>query len=133
MSIQERLDRIMKRMNTEIIYPKDRLSELEWNDILCCWVFPKGTPKNEGRYLSLLLLRLEEEFPDSIFEQAKMVKTCKDKNTKHLKRYVHTIKVSGPETFTIKAEAEIYEPPYRKIIVVGVSLTKQRKTAVQKQ
>ena len=55
---------------------------------------------------------------------------CAD--AKYVKQYIHMIKACGPETFTIKATSEIYEPPYKSIVLVGVSLTLEKKRVIQK-
>ena len=125
--IQEQLNNIVDNMNREVVYPKDRINELQWNDVFNCWMFPRLTPKSEGRYLSLLLVRLEEEFPNAIFEQAVIKKTSMDKEVKYVKKYVHTIQMSCPESYTIEATSEIYEPPYKKIVLVGISLKLKKK------
>lgn len=130
--IQEQLNNIVKNMNRKVVYPKEKLGELKWNDVFTCWVFPQGTPRNEGRYLSILLLRLEEEFPGYTFEQAKIKATKMCSDVKHVKQYIHTIKVNGPESFVIKATSEIYEPPHKTIVLVGIALTLEKKRIVQK-
>lgn len=119
-NIIERIEKIQNKLNKDIIYPKDRISELQYDEEMRSWIFPKNAPSNNGDVITVLNEALNREFggcaihhnnPEILHEKDSVV------TVKH-QLDITTIAC----TYIVQVETEVYKEKCPAVIV-GMTLT----------
>ena len=119
-NIIERIEKIQNKLNKDIIYPKDRISELQYDEEMRSWIFPKNSPSNNGDVITVLNESLNREFggcairhnnPEILHEKDSVV------TVKH-QLDITTIAC----TYIVQVETEVYKEKCPAVIV-GMTLT----------
>ncbi len=119
-NIIERIEKIQNKLNKDIIYPKDRINELQYDEEMRSWIFPKNSPSNNGDVITVLNEALNREFGECAIRH-------NNPEILHEKDSVVTVKhqldiTTIACTYIVQVETEVYKEKCPAVIV-GMTLT----------
>lgn len=119
-NIIKRLDKVQNRLNRDIVYPKDRINELQYDEEMRSWIFPKNAPSNNGDVITVLNEALNREFGGCAIHH-------NNPEILHAKDSIVTIKhqldiTTIACTYIVQVETEVYKEKCPAVIL-GMTLT----------
>lgn len=118
--IIERLDKVQNRLNKDVIYPKDRINELQYDEEMRSWIFPKNAPSNNGDVITVLNEALNREFGGCAIRHNNPEILSEKDNIVTVKHHLDITTLAC--TYNIQVETEIYKERCPSVIV-GMTLT----------
>lgn len=114
-NIIERIEKIQNKLNKDIIYPKDRINELQYDEEMRSWIFPKNAPSNNGDVITVLIEALNREFGGcAIYHINPEILHEKD-NIVTVKHQLDITTIAC--TYIVQVETEVYKEKCPAVIV----------------
>lgn len=119
-NIIERIEKIQNKLNKDIIYPKDRISELQYDEEMRSWIFPKNAPSNNGDVITVLNEALNREFGGCAIRHNNPEILHEKDNIVTVKHQLDITTIAC--TYIVQVETEVYKEKCPAVIV-GMTLT----------
>lgn len=119
-NIIERLERIQNKLNKDVVYPKNRINELQYNEEMRSWLFPKNAPSNNGDVIAVLNEALSKEFSGCAIRHNNPEILHEKDNIVTIKHQLDITTIAY--TYIVQVETEIYKEKCPAVIV-GMTLT----------
>lgn len=119
-NIIERIEKIQNKLNKDIIYPKDRISELQYDEEMRSWIFPKNSPSNNGDVITVLNEALNREFGGCAIRHNNPEILHEKDNIVTIKHQLDITTIAC--TYIVQVETEVYKEKCPAVIV-GMTLT----------
>ena len=119
-NIIERIEKIQNKLNKDIIYPKDRINELQYDEEMRSWIFPKNAPSNNGDVITVLNEALNREFGGCAIRHNNPEILHEKDNIVTIKHQLDITTIAY--TYIVQVETEIYKEKCPAVIV-GMTLT----------
>jgi hypothetical protein len=119
-NIIERLDKVQNRLNKDVIYPKNRINELQYDEEMRSWIFPKNAPSNNGDVITVLNEALNREFGGCAIRHNNPEILHEKDNIVTIKHQLDITTIAC--TYIVQVETEVYKEKCPAVIV-GMTLT----------
>lgn len=119
-NIIERIERIQNKLNKDIIYPKNRINELQYDEEMRSWIFPKNAPSNNGDVITVLNEALNREFGGCAIRHNNPEILHEKDNIVTIKHHLDITTIAC--TYIVQVETEVYKEKCPAVIV-GMTLT----------
>ena len=107
-------------VKADIIYPKDRINELQYDEEMRSWIFPKNAPSNNGDVITVLNEALNREFGGCAIRHNNPEILHEKDNIVTIKHQLDITTIAY--TYIVQVETEIYKEKCPAVIV-GMTLT----------
>lgn len=114
-NIIERIEKIKNKLNKDIIYPKDRINELQYDEEMRSWIFPKNAPSNNGDVITVLNEALNREFGGCAIRHNNPEILHEKDNIVTIKHQIEITTIAC--TYIVQVETEVYKEKCPAVIV----------------
>lgn len=119
-NINSRIENINNKLILDVIYPKDRINELHYDEEMRSWLFPKNAPSGNGNVIVVLNKVINTEFSGCAIHHSDPEILSEKDNIVTVKHHLDITTLAC--TYNIQVETEIYKERCPSVIV-GMTLT----------
>ena len=119
-NINSRIENINNKLILDVIYPKDRINELHYDEEMRSWLFPKNAPSGNGCVIGVLNKVINTEFSGCAIHHSDPEILSEKDNIVTIKHQLDITTIAC--TYIVQVETEVYKEKCPAVIV-GMTLT----------